>query len=141
MRVLFVSHFFFPNSRGAGIYNRMLMFVDAFKYATQLDMLFYVPPDQDISPSAIIEFETLLRRTWHPHLNLFLCPQNNKFAEMPRWKRELTSIFKAMTIASGSEQIEAFENCLDRKPSIIFVHRLSSMSPALLTDVTWKEKK
>lgn len=52
---------------------------------------------------------------------------------MPRWKRELASIFKAMAISTGSEQIEAFENCLDRKPPLIFVHRLSSMSPALLT--------
>jgi glycosyltransferase involved in cell wall biosynthesis len=96
-------------------------------------MLFYVPPDTDISPSAILEFETLLRRTWHPHLNLFLCPQNNKFAEMSRWQRELASIFTAMTIATGPEQIEAFENCLARQPSLILGHRLSSMIPALLT--------
>jgi len=133
MRVLFVSSFFFPNSKGAGVYNRMLMFVDAFKYASQLDMLFYVPPDTDISPSAILEFETLLRRSWHPNLNLFLCPQNNKFAEMPRWQRELASIFTAMTIATGSRQIEAFDNCLARQPSLVFVHRISSMSPALRT--------
>jgi glycosyltransferase involved in cell wall biosynthesis len=135
MRVLFISNHFHPNHKGGGCYNRMLMFVEALKEVSHLDMLFYVSPDTDISPSASAEFEASLRRSWHPQLNLFLCPQDTRFAVVPRWKREVVSIFRpsAMTTATGLQQVEAFESCLERKPDLIFVHRLSSMSPALLT--------
>lgn len=34
---------------------------------------------------------------------------------------------------SGSQQIQAFEKCLNNEPDAIFVHRLRSMSPAMLT--------
>jgi glycosyltransferase involved in cell wall biosynthesis len=109
------------------------MFVDAFKTATQIDMLFYVSTDTDISASAIAEAEALLRHSWHPQLNLFLCPQDSWFAGAPRWKREFASFFTAMTTATGTQQVKAFESCLERKPDLIFVHRLNSMSPVLIT--------
>lgn len=135
MRALFISNHFDPDYKGGGCYSRMLMFVEALKEVSHLDMLFYVSHDTDLSLSAIAEVEASLRRSWHPQLNLFLCPQDTKFAVAPRWKREVVSIFKpsVMTTAIGIQQVEAFESCLERKPDLIFVHRLSSMSPALLT--------
>lgn len=87
MRVLFVSHSFFPNGKKNGIYTRMLMFLEALKEVEQLDMLFYVSPETDISPPRIAGLESSLRRSWHPRLNLFLCPRivvSGSLSNLPR---------------------------------------------------------
>lgn len=56
MRVLFITHTFYPYYKNGGTYNRMLMFVDALRDVEELDMLFYVPSDIDISPKSVQEF-------------------------------------------------------------------------------------
>ncbi|RMF85105.1 MAG: glycosyltransferase, partial [Nitrospinota bacterium] len=58
-RVLFVSSYFPSNLRTLvhGTFKRMEMFIDALKAVARLDMLFYVRPDQDVSPGAIAALE------------------------------------------------------------------------------------
>lgn len=138
MRVLFVSHSFFPNGRKVGIYNRMLMFLEALKEVEHLDMLFYVSPETDISLSNIAELEFSLRRSWHARLNLFLCPRvvvNGSFSKYKHLASGVVNFFKQPDVvaATGTRQLEAFEACLERQPDAIFAHRLPSMCPALLT--------
>ncbi|KAM3092816.1 glycosyltransferase [Phormidesmis sp. 146-12] len=138
MRVLFISNSFYPNYKTVGIYNRMLMFVEALNEVTHLDMLFYVSSEVDISPLATAQVESTLRRSWHSGLTLFLCARSTPPVSLPKWKLQKAGILNffeqpEMIPASGSKQVKAFEECLDLKPDAIFIHRLNSMSPALLT--------
>lgn len=138
MRVLFVSHSFFPNGRKVGIYTRMLMFLEALKEVEHLDMLFYVSPETDICLSNIAKLESSLRRSWHPRLNLFLCPTivvNGSFSKYKHLAAGITNFFKQpdFVSATGKQQLESFEFCLERQPDAIFAHRLPSMCPPMLT--------
>ncbi len=141
MRVLVVSNSFYPDHKGGGFYSRMLLFVKALQAVPQLDMLFFVSPETDTSPAEIEKLQSRLRRSWHPHLNLFLSPQSTESLNLPRWKQQARSIFNffhhpQIAFTSGVEQVQAFEECLNFQPDAIFVHRLSAMPPAMLTQKT-----
>jgi glycosyltransferase involved in cell wall biosynthesis len=138
MHVLFVSTYFLPshNYKSNGLFGRLQMFVEALK-DEELDMLFYVSPETDLSLAAVKEYEVTLQHLWHPRLRLFLCPQAAP-DHSPGWQhlaRGMRSFFEQpeMRPASGAEQLRAFEACLERQPNVIFIHRLLSMVPAMRT--------
>lgn len=137
MRALFVSHSFYPQRQWGGFYSRMLMFIEALKQVDQLDMLFYTSADIDTSPASIRTFEASLRQHWHPNLNLFLCPQQSvdTSSRLQSQVKGIWNFFRQPETqsASGIQQIRAFEDCLAREPDLVFVHRLNSMIPAMLT--------
>lgn len=144
MRILFISRSFPDDIRTKvhGIYKRMGMFIEALKGFAELDMLFYVSSDSTFSTSQIKDLESSFSHHWNSNINLFLCPMSefnnsttlNKllsfgkgivdFHEQPRYAQ-----------VSGRKQVQAFEQCLSRKPDAIFAHRLSSMCPLLLTSM------
>lgn len=137
MRVLFVSNHF-PrdlNTSTQGIYKRMGLFIDALKAISQFDMLFFVSPEVDTSPSAIAQLETAFSRHWQTSINLFLCPIE---APTSKLQQQLAGIFNFYQQAdyvatSQAAALEVFEYCLSRQPDAIFVHRLNSIVPAMLT--------
>ena len=139
MRVLFVSTYF-PRDLHIlvhGVFKRMGMFVDAIKEIAQLDVLFYVSPDIDVSPPAVSAFERSLSEHWNAEIRLFLCRGVERKRQVSKWRRYGASIFSSFrrgisTFTSGPEQMQAFEACLQRKPDAIFAHKLSGMSPVLL---------
>ncbi|KAM3096683.1 glycosyltransferase [Phormidesmis sp. 146-35] len=138
MRVLFVSNSFYPDYKGGGCYNRMLLFVEALRTVSHLDMLFYVSPETDTSPAEVARLEAYLRRSWHPNLNLFLYAQSTQPSNLSNWKRQAKAVFNFfhhpyMVSTSGDQQVQAFEKCLDCQPDVIFVHRLHAMPPVMLT--------
>ena len=140
MRVLFVSTHFPRDLRRqvSGIFQRMRMFVDALKEMAHLDMLFYVPADVDTSPAAVSAWERTLSQHWEANLHLSLCRCFERSATLSKWqiyRAEITSFFEqpGFMLTSGTQQIQAFESCLHRKPDAIFAHRLPAMCPALLT--------
>lgn len=143
MRILFVSRSFPSDliTDRHGVYKRMEMLIDAIKEIAELDILYYVPPDTDVSPEAIAQKEYELSQHWHTKIKLFLCPQFRYPESLPKWQRQWGGIFNfskqlAFVETSGVNQIHAFEQCLSRKPDAIFAHKLNSMTPAILTTKT-----
>lgn len=140
MRVLCVVSLVLPTEWLVGIHGihkRMEMFIDAIKEIAQIDILFYVSSDTDISPSAVAKLESFFRKRWNTSINLFLCPEVTNPASSSKLKAEIPGIlsfFKhpAYINTSGHQQLRAFEECLSRQPDAIFVHRLRSMPPAML---------
>jgi glycosyltransferase involved in cell wall biosynthesis len=140
MRVLFVSKHFPHDVRTSvsGVFQRMRMFIDAWKEIAQLDMLFYVPPEIDTSPGAVAAHESALRTCWDADLRLTLCPQSEPINGRTRWKsyaEGAVSLFGQPGYAetSGPMQVKVFDDLLERSPDAIFVHRLAAICPALLT--------
>jgi glycosyltransferase involved in cell wall biosynthesis len=140
MRVLFISSDF-PSDlqlKVHGVYKRMRMFVDAIKQIAQLDILFYVSPELDISQANVAEIEHFLSQFWDAKITLFLCPifkQQVRLSPLQNYLSRIFSFFKQTKYisTSGTQQVQALDECLSRKPDAVFVHRLKSMCPCLLT--------
>ena len=140
-RILFVSRKFPPDFVRSvhGVYIRMRVFLDALQeLADSLEMLFYVEEGVDASPAAMQQAEADLRAFWGIRARVTLCPV--AIADDPRgflnhYLRPAASFFAQSLYAgtAGPPQVAAFETALDASPEAIFVHRLDSMCPALLT--------
>jgi glycosyltransferase involved in cell wall biosynthesis len=118
-----------------GICKRLMTFIDALTEIAEIDLLLYVSPDVDRSAAAVAEFEHYFCQEWKTQVNLFLCPRFVRQPPLPKWRSQLPGIFSffEQTDTAGCQQVQAFEGCLSRKPGAIFVHRLGSMSPVMLT--------
>ena len=138
MRILFVSNSFpnnlsiSPNPSINGTQHRLDMLIGALGQIAQLDVLFYVPNSIEISPASLLQIEKELSEYWQIKLTLHLCPQYS----LPKWRYQLEGIFDfskqaAFIKTTGVRQIQAFEECLSRKPDVIFVQRLQSIHPVL----------
>jgi glycosyltransferase involved in cell wall biosynthesis len=142
MRVLFVSSTF-PNdlkTKVGGVYQRMRLFVDAIKEIASLDMLFYVPAGVDTAPSAVDRLEKNLSKYWDASIRLSLC-RSAQESDASKWQRYAAPAFNFFRLpgcfqTSGTTQVRAFERSLDGGPDIVFVHKLSSICPLLLTKIT-----
>lgn len=124
-----------------GTFTRLRMFIDVAKKSAKLDMLFYVAPDVDVSPSSVSNLERSFARYWNAEVRLFLCPRSEDRNYVSKWKRYGTGIFNFLKQlgyidTGGPQQVQALERCLSRKPDAIFVHRLGSMCPLLLMNGT-----
>ena len=140
MRVLFVTTHFPRDFRTYvyGVFQRMRLFVDAIKEIAELDFLFYVSEDIDISSSAAAVMERSLLRHWDVEARVFLCRRFDTAQKLSMWKRYGLPLFRffkqqGYITTSGPEQVQAFEACVQQRYDLIFVHRLSAMCPALLT--------
>ncbi len=122
------------------------MFLEALKSllqqkpaaSAQLDMLFYVSPETDTSPSAIAATEKAFSDHWNIPINLFLCPEFVHAKPLSKWQQQAPGMLnffqqRDLVRTSQPEQVQAFEDCLNRQPDAIFIHRLRSICPALLT--------
>ncbi len=142
MRILFISGHFPDDlkTKVHGVYKRMGTFIDAIKDLAGIDMLFYIDRDLSYSVTQVQELEELFCRHWGADIKLFLCPKA-RFPDSQgiiKWFNFATGIYsfynqKGRFEFSGPKQVKALENCLERKPSAICAHRLSSMYPLLLT--------
>jgi len=138
MRALFITHAFYPNHKSGGVYQRMLMFVDALKEIEYIDMLFFVAEDIEISEQSVKKYEEILRKKWHPGINLFLCRQSTEYLKRSKLHRKFRGIFdfqeqEIVAATSGREQLVAFESCLENNPDFILVNYLTSTLPILKT--------
>jgi glycosyltransferase involved in cell wall biosynthesis len=133
MGILFVS-IHFPHDLSTctqGVYKRMSMFIDAIKEIGEVDMLFFVPPETKVSSEKIAETERAFSEHWQTKINLYLCLKDTEQNSLPKWRQQWKGIFnffKQSDFFISSQQLQALESCLSRKPDAIFVHRLSSMS-------------
>jgi glycosyltransferase involved in cell wall biosynthesis len=140
MRLGFVSAQFPVDLRTSvyGGFRRMGMFIDAMKQMGELDALFYVHPDFEVTPGRVAETEGLLAKHWDARIHLDLC-------NIARWRKPKSLwgeyISPALRIGdlypyqqtAHREQVQAIERLLARKPDVLFVHRLVGMTPLLLS--------
>lgn len=134
MRALFMTHAFYPYHKSGGTYMRMLMFVDALRDVEELEMLFYVSPEIDISPDSIRQYEQVFQEKWHPGIKLFLCHQEVKHLSRSKFDRQLRGIFDfRQQDINGKAQLQAFESCLERNPDFVMANYLTSTLPILKT--------
>ncbi len=142
MRILFISKYLPEDLRIKvhGTYKRMGTFIEAIKEIAKMDMLFFVPPNSHYSPSRIAELEDSLSRHWQVGIKLFLCPRAdfNGSIGSNEWLSHGSGIYNFFNQEGKIEfstktQLDAVENCLKRKPDVIFAQRLSVMCPLLLT--------
>lgn len=140
MKIAFISRAFpaCPEKSVHGMYKRMGMFIEAMRPLGDLDMLFYVNPDLAPDARYVTEMETRLARHWGARLSLTLCRMAPWEQPAGRWDEYVKP---ALSIGhhppyrqtAGSEQVEAACRLLSEKPDILFVHRLSAMTPVLLS--------
>ena len=118
-----------------GIYNRFRMFLEALTSIAEVEVLFYVNPDVDVSPVQACRMGHLLTEKWNCPVKVSLCHKSNSDAfNSSSWaKKQLKKLFLHYfyhATCSG-DQREAFEQCLDRRPDAVFVHRLICMYPLI----------
>ena len=140
MKIGFISTQF-PSDLRTSIYGgfkRMGMFVEALKDLGDLDALFYVRPETPLNADFVSEWEKRLSDHYAARLTLDLCRLSPVRAPEGRWQEyirpalSIAHLFPFLQTAQG-EQIEAARRLLSRKPDILFVHRLISMVPILLS--------
>jgi len=140
MRVLVVSKHLPDNfqTKVHGVYQRLRMFLGAIQQIAQIEALFYVRGNMDVSPHTISKMENCFSKYWNIDLRLFLSKRSDgKDADL-----KLSHIGYGMIRRFsrtgfldiiGTEQIKTFEDRLQNNPDKIFVHRLGSMGPLLKT--------
>ena len=112
----------------------MGLFIDALKAIAQLEMLFFVPPDTDVSAEAIAATEQAFSQHWQTPITLHLCPTSTEPSTLPKWRQQWEGIFNFFSqtdFLASPQQVQALEACLSRQPDAVFVHRLSNMSVAM----------
>lgn len=136
-RVLFVSKTFPSDFSVAcyGIFQRLrCMLEGASKAASELHLLWYVPPEEIDSPDRSQRAQDDLLQHWGIEGKVTLAPLSpspgrlralippKNFFDLPDYRS-----------ASSIRQIECFENCVATGFDAIFVHRLGAMCPLLRT--------
>lgn len=140
MKILFVTSTYPEDIQIStiGVHQRMKMFMEALNTFADLDVLFYVSPDVDISPERAVRMEKLLHEHWRCKTRVFLCRRSkkttvsipNNFPFSDRLK-EWWFIPPSCYWVANHEHMLAFEKCLERKPDAVFVHRINSIYPVL----------
>src|SRR5262249_15072550 len=138
-RALFVSaHYPSDAVTGAhGVFQRMSMFVRALSDSFQsVKMLFYVPSDVDLDRVLRTTHKEELARKWGGNIEITLVPAAParrtwfSFYVKPTWSLLAQGSYVG---TAGAPQLQAFEAELASSPDLVFVHRLYSMAPLLLT--------
>ena len=144
MRALAVStHFPGDFSKQTyGVFKRLDVFMSAIStLCSALDILFYTPPDFEISVEKVHALQDIYSARWGIEINLHLCTRNSITDAPSVFSHYVLPIFdirrqRSYSFASASAQVRSFEARLDRKHDFIFVHRLYGMMPVLLTKKT-----
>lgn len=140
MKIGFISSQFPSDLKTSvyGIFKRMGMFVDALKQLGELDMLFYVRPEMRPDARVVSGWETQLAAHFGARLRLDLCGWAPGSPPQGRWQEYISPALSIRKLSpylhtAQAEQVEAAQHLLARTPDILFVHRLVSMVPVLLT--------
>jgi len=142
MKILFVTSTYPEDIHTctSGVFKRMKMFMVALSSLAELDILFYVSSDADISHERASRMEQLLEKHWKCKTRVFLCRKSQKYTVdlFPNFPlrdsiKDWWFVHHFYYLVSKREHVAAFEECLERKQDAVFVHRLNSMYPVLLS--------
>jgi glycosyltransferase involved in cell wall biosynthesis len=144
MNVLFLSEYWPHDLRTdvTGVYQRMSLFIDALAHLGHLDMLFFVPSGIDCSRQNTEELERRVARHWNCRLSLTLVPRSDRTTRLgwvdAAWRSLRHGVgsyypqhYSVQT--SGGRVQRSVEERLERRPEIVFAHRLGAMAPLALT--------
>ncbi len=145
MKILFISKYF-PGDfaeKSHGVYKRMDLLLDALSEISQIDLLYYVSPEELPSENDVTRYENLYKERWTENLHLTLCPMdrfsdNNELAKWLSFAKGAFSIYnqKGYMELSGPVQIKALEDRVKLGPDAVFAHRLSAMCPIMKTNLS-----
>jgi glycosyltransferase involved in cell wall biosynthesis len=141
MRGLFVSTHYPANLKTNvfGVFKRQDVFLEALSsVCSDIDVLFYVPPEIPLTAEYAAERQAAFSAKVGRPVNLFLHSQQKYMARQSRFQFYLAPIFNTLNqrtyaAAAGDAQLAAFDDCMARKPDLVFVHRLYGAAPALRT--------
>ena len=140
MRILIVSNHFPINLSTSihGVHKRLKMFIEAIKDIAEIDVLFYVPCDVNTSTSSVLKIERSLSKHFNAAIRLFLCQRFDYKKSIAKWWLYCAGAFSFLSQpnnigTAAIQQVHALESCLCHNPDAVFVHRLSAMSPILIT--------
>ena len=140
MKGLFVSAHFPRDFRQSttGTFKRMRMFLQALQEKASVRLLFYCAPELD--DKRIAETTAALISEWNlDGHELLVCREELDPEHTDKlWDGYLArglSMHRQLGFVStsGEAQLRAFEACLEGSPDFVFVHRLSTMCPVLMT--------
>ncbi len=140
--VLLLSEYFpFTSEQVVGSFQRMEMFIDAITPLAALDMLFFVPDRTRASDDDIRAHAERLRAKWGAPRELSLCArwdEESGVRRPRRWARQVRCLAAGAVShypervsfqTSGSVQVAAVRQCLQRRPQAVFAHTLGAMAP------------
>lgn len=140
LRVLFVS-LSFPDdpAKVHGVFRRLDLLIAGLAGLGKLDLLFFVDETVDVSAGAVDRFRRELAERWTADFDLTLVRRQPTDDDPGRWEAYGAPVFDAfrqpgLRRAAAPAQLQAFEAALDRRPDIVFAHRLAAMAPVLRTD-------
>lgn len=139
IRTLFVSTYFpYDRQHVHGTFKRMDVWVEALSALGDLEFLFFVRPELDISGPALRVHRERLEDRWGCSLRLDLIHKEQK-PPLTRWTEYgpgITSLFRQRRYrgVSAPRQVAALERSIARDPDLVFGHRLDAMCPMLRTD-------
>jgi glycosyltransferase involved in cell wall biosynthesis len=117
-----------------GIYRRLSLFVGALaQLSEELEILHFVPPGWSTVHAAPESLEASQSAYWGTPVKV----RTVSLREPPRegWRYALATVSVVsrprFSTFAGPEQLAALESCLDRRPDVVFVHRLTSMTALL----------
>lgn len=140
-RLIFITRTF-PrdfNTATYGIYIRMRLLLEASQsLADHLDILFFVDPSVKVTEELRANTEAELKKRWGILATVRLAAEQPISSDRSYWNHYISpaiSFFRNADYAgtAGTDQIRAFEGCLDSHVSFIVVHRLGAMCPILLS--------
>lgn len=140
MKILFITSAYPEDIQTckSGIFQRMKMFMSALNNLGDLDVLIYVSSTADISPERATRMEQLFQKHWNCKTNVYLCRKSEKHTVDFPFNFPLVNRIKDWWFVhpmyywiAENEHLTAFYKCLERRPDVIFVHRLNSIYPVL----------
>lgn len=140
MRILFVSLSFPADpSMVHGVFRRLDLLIDGLRGLGTLDLLFFVDERVDLSAASVERFRRELKERWRTEFELTLVRRRPATTDVGRWEAYGAPVFDAFRQpgfrrANGQRQRAALEAALERRPDVVFVHRLAAMAPVLGTD-------
>lgn len=140
MRIGFVSAQFpsEPRTSVYGGFKRMGMFIEALREMGTLDALFYVRPELGLNMDILDVWKTKLHDHFKATFELDLCRLSPIKPPEGRWQEYIAPALSIANLppylqTAQKVQIDAARRLLSRKHDILFVHRLISMVPILLS--------
>jgi len=124
-----------------GFHRRQSLLIDAIKATcSDIEVLLFTDPNIQVNGDSLRKnIESNLENLWGGNFQVTLCPREVSNSNSTSWWQRY--ILPAINFyrqpsyvnVSGKRQVAAFESCLSRNPDFIFVHRLMSIPPVLLS--------
>jgi len=140
MRTLLLSGYAPSNAENSshGIFKRLETFVEALGAEGEVDLLFFVGSQPEITLEERDSIERASRERWGSRVRVFLGhkrPKPERASLLARYVKPMVDVSAQAGYddLTGPAQVAALEACLARRPDLLFAHRLEAMLLILAT--------